>query len=137
VAQKEEAAKKKEELACSDFFKVNMAPVLQRSGDAWETLREASVRLQNREVGSVVADLELLFASTSQPGLGQAYVMLLQFSTFDLSDVNFANLNLRCDTRNGIPGPCSLAVFVVACQERPVPGLGMPAPSNLFGSTLE
>ena len=74
----------------SDFFR-DMAPVLKRSAGKWEVLREASSRLQNRQVGSISADLKVLLENTSEPSLALAYAMLLH-STFDLSALTTIDL---------------------------------------------
>ena len=76
----------------SDFFKNDMAPVLKRSAGGWEELRDASIRLQNQQVGSISADLKVLLKNTSEPSLAQAYAMLLRHSTFDLSALTTINL---------------------------------------------
>ena len=75
----------------SDFFR-DMAPVLKRSAGGWEELRDASIRLQNQQVGSIIADLKVLLKNTSEPCLAQAYAMLLRHSTFDLSALTTIDL---------------------------------------------
>ena len=75
------------------FFTRDMLPVLKRSGDNWNLLRDAWIHLQNRQSSSMAGEIEsMVKCAGREPVLLRAYLFLLQLRPCDVSEVKEINL---------------------------------------------